>query len=83
MAQRHQSDIGATVIGISSDYLSISNRQTECLAWMARGKSAWDIADLLGIPQASVDAHIKSACERLGVRTPFQAVIICAELGLI
>lgn len=55
----------------------------ECLAWIARGKSRCEIAHLLDVPKTSIDAHIQAACERLGVETPLEAALVCAELGLI
>lgn len=56
----------------------LSPRQLECLRWAARGKSASDIACILGISRRTVTFHIENAKAKLGVRTTSQAVAILA-----
>ncbi|TIT70729.1 MAG: helix-turn-helix transcriptional regulator, partial [Mesorhizobium sp.] len=54
-------------------------REYECLQWAARGKSAWDIAGILGITRRTAAFHLDNAKKKLGVRTQNQAVSLLAS----
>jgi LuxR family quorum-sensing system transcriptional regulator CciR len=45
----------------------MTDRQRECLLWVARGKSDWEISRILGIQHETVVRHLKQARERYGV----------------
>lgn len=45
----------------------LTDRQRECVLWMARGKSDWEISRILGITHETVILHLKHARERYGV----------------
>ncbi|WP_319946039.1 helix-turn-helix transcriptional regulator [Mesorhizobium sp. AR07] len=49
-------------------------REFEALRWAARGKSAWDISQILGLSKRTVTFHLENAKAKLGVRTINQAV---------
>lgn len=55
----------------------LSERQRECLLWSARGKTAGEIATILGISEETVVQHLKVARERYDVHCR-QALILCA-----
>ena len=61
----------------------LTPRQLECLAWAQAGKSSTDIGLILGLSHRTVDAHLATACARLGVRTRIQAISRAIELGLL
>ena len=61
----------------------LSERQIECLSWVALGKSSADIADILGVSAATVNEHVADACRKLGVRTRIQAAVQAALSGLL
>ena len=61
----------------------LSPRQLECLKWTRQGKSAVDIAQILGISRFTVQEHLTQACARLGVRTKVQALAQAYLLGLL
>jgi DNA-binding CsgD family transcriptional regulator len=63
--------------------VDVTARQLEILAWVAEGKSANDIGDILGISHRTVEHHLEKVCSNLGVRTRFQAVLKVRDLGLI
>lgn len=62
---------------------ALSARQLECLKWTREGKSAADIAQILGISRFTVQEHLAQACTRLGVRTRVQALSQAYVLGLL
>jgi DNA-binding CsgD family transcriptional regulator len=61
----------------------LTERQVQCLYWTRQGKSATDIASILGISAHTVSEHLARACERLGVRTRVQAVAAAMSRGLL
>lgn len=45
----------------------LTDRQRECILWVARGKSDWEISRILDIQHETVVRHLKQARERYGV----------------
>ncbi len=45
----------------------LTDRQRECILWVARGKSDWEISRILGIQHETVVRHLKQAREKYGV----------------
>jgi DNA-binding CsgD family transcriptional regulator len=45
----------------------MTDRQRDCLLWIARGKSDWETGQILGVGQETVAAHIKHGCGRYHV----------------
>jgi DNA-binding CsgD family transcriptional regulator len=62
--------------------IRLTPRELECLQWAARGKSAWDIGQILGITRRTASFHLDNAKAKLGVRTICQAVARIAAGGL-
>lgn len=56
----------------------LSPREFECLEWAARGKSAWDIGQIVGISRRTAAFHLENAKMKLNVRTISQAVALLA-----
>lgn len=61
----------------------LTPRQRECLQWVRAGKSSWEIGEIVGIAERTVNFHIEEACRRLNVQTRQQAVIEAVIQGLI
>ncbi len=57
----------------------LSPREFECLDWAAKGKSAWDTSQIIGIASRTVTFHLQNAKLKLGVRTVQQAVALLAS----
>jgi DNA-binding CsgD family transcriptional regulator len=53
----------------------LTDRQRDCLLWVGRGKSDWEISRILGISEETVDRHLKNARERYGVPKRTMVVI--------
>ncbi|UIJ44789.1 LuxR family transcriptional regulator [Sphingomonas cannabina] len=47
---------------------TLTDRQRDCLIWVARGKSDWEISRILGVTEGTVVRHVKQARERYGVQ---------------
>ena len=46
---------------------ALTDRQRDCVLWVAHGKGDWEIARILGLSEETVARHIRHACERYGV----------------
>jgi len=53
----------------------LTKRQREALEWVGDGKTAQQIAMLMGLKTATVEKHLRLARESLGVETTAQAVL--------
>jgi LuxR family transcriptional regulator, quorum-sensing system regulator CciR len=62
---------------------SLSSREAEVLAWVARGKSNASIGDILGISAHTVDAHLRRIYLKLGVFDRISAALRGLGFGLI
>lgn len=61
----------------------LTKRETECLAWSARGKSQWEISVILHISEATVRFHIGNAIAKMGTNTRIAAIVRALRWGLI
>lgn len=61
----------------------LSPRERECLVWTARGKTAWEISEILQLSQGTVTWHLHNAKTKLGVYGKSHAVVKALMLGLI
>ena len=61
----------------------LTQRELEVLAWVARGKSAWEIGEILSITKRTVDEHAQRAAQKLGAGNRTQAVVIALGKRLI
>ncbi|MGC6400310.1 LuxR family transcriptional regulator [Sphingomonas sp. FW199] len=53
----------------------LTDRQRDCLLWVARGKTDWETGQILGVTEETVARHIKQACARYGVSKRTSLVI--------
>lgn len=63
--------------------VSLSDRERDCIGFVAQGKSDWEISVILSISQSTVHTHVENAKRKLGARTRAQAVarFICQGLA--
>jgi LuxR family quorum sensing-dependent transcriptional regulator len=52
----------------------LTAREREVLSWIAAGKSAWEIGEILNIAKRAVDGHAQTATYKLGAASRTQAV---------
>lgn len=62
---------------------SLTARQIECLSWAQEGKTSWEIGQIMGISQRTVESYLAIVFDKLKVRTRVQAVVRARTLGLI
>ncbi|CDX38078.1 putative HTH-type transcriptional regulator y4qH [Mesorhizobium plurifarium] len=61
----------------------LSPRERECVLWVAKGKTAWEIGKILSISANTVNFHLKNVMRKLGVRSRTVAAIKAIELGIV
>ncbi|WP_083338406.1 LuxR family transcriptional regulator [Ensifer sp. LCM 4579] len=61
----------------------LSLREKECILWVSRGKSSWDIGRILGISENTVNFHIKNVMHKLGCNSRTVAVVNALKCGII
>ena len=62
---------------------SLTPREREVLTWVAQGKSAWEIGEILNIGKRTVDEHVQTAARKLDAANRVQAVAIALRERLI
>ncbi|MBB4276667.1 LuxR family transcriptional regulator [Rhizobium mongolense] len=62
---------------------NLSLREKECILWVARGKSSWNIGIILGISENTVNFHVKNAMRKLDVTSRTVAAIKAVDFGII
>ena len=58
-------------------------RECEVLRWVANGKSAWEIGEILHITKRTVDEHVQTGVRKLGAVNRTHAVAIALRDGII
>jgi LuxR family quorum sensing-dependent transcriptional regulator len=61
----------------------LTPREREVLAWVAQGKSAWEIGEILEIAKRTVDEHAQTAVRKLGAVNRTHAVAIALRDNII
>lgn len=54
-------------------------REIEVLGWVARGKSAWEVGEILHITKRTVDEHVQRAARKLGAANRIHAVALAVR----
>ena len=61
----------------------VTPRQRQVLAWIAAGKSDWEIGQILNISPKTVNFHVEKAKRKFGVPTRIQAVVAAMRQGVL
>ena len=59
--------------------LSLTSREIEVLTWVAHGKSAWEIGEILDIAKRTVDEHVQTAVRKIGAVNRAHAVALAGR----
>ncbi|MBI1250938.1 MAG: hypothetical protein GC189_05670 [Alphaproteobacteria bacterium] len=61
----------------------LTERELECLTWVALGKTDSEIGELIGRAPSTARFHVESAIEKLGVNNRARAAAVACQIGLI
>ena len=79
----HDAIIKCVLSASEQELVHLTQRERECLLWTARGKTTWEVSQLLSISEHTVIFHIKNATRKLDVYSKHHAVVKAILLGLI
>ena len=61
----------------------LSDRERQCLQWIARGKTSWETATILQVSERTVNFHVGNACRKLNVYKRQAGVSLAIQKGLL
>jgi LuxR family transcriptional regulator, quorum-sensing system regulator BjaR1 len=61
----------------------LTSREIEVLRWVAQGKSAQEIGEILEITKRTVDEHVQTAIHKMGASNRTHAVALAIRDGVI
>lgn len=61
----------------------ISAQESQCLNWVALGKTSAEIGQIMSIAEPTVVFHVKNVMEKLDVKNRSQAIAVAFRLGLL
>ncbi len=61
----------------------LTKREAEVLAWVAQGKTNWEVAKILGASPRTVQKHLEHIFQKLGVETRTAATVWALQNELI
>ncbi|MES2951738.1 MAG: LuxR family transcriptional regulator [Pseudomonadota bacterium] len=61
----------------------LSKQETECLQWVAKGKTSWEVGQIMHIAEPTVVFHLKNVMKKLGTVNRIQALAVAMRLGLV
>lgn len=59
----------------------LTTRETECLRWASKGKTSWEIGNILGCSERTANYHIGNACSKMNVRGRQAAIALAILAG--
>jgi DNA-binding CsgD family transcriptional regulator len=65
------------------DPVTLTEHERVCLGWTMRGKTAWEISQILGRSRPTIDFHLQKAIRKLGAANKFHAAFKALQAGLI
>ncbi len=69
--------------GLAQSRPKLTKRERECLHWVAKGKTSWEISRILEISEHGVIHHLRNVMQKLNVTKRYHAVQIAHEYGLL
>lgn len=63
--------------------LQLSEREKEVLQWVARGKSNWEVAQILTLSENTIKFHMGNICKKMGVQKRAHAIAMAAQANLL
>lgn len=71
----HEAFLGLAEDKAEQGRVRLTDRERDCLVWTARGKTAWEVGQILKISEETVLFHLKNVTRKLGVFSKHHAVV--------
>ncbi|WP_339141025.1 helix-turn-helix transcriptional regulator [Pseudoalteromonas galatheae] len=59
----------------SKDKIKITKRERDCILWASEGKTSWEISQILGISERTVNFHLNNCIEKTNSANRQQAIV--------
>jgi DNA-binding CsgD family transcriptional regulator len=69
--------------GFETQVDALSDRERECLSWVAEGKTTEEVGVILGVSGSTANSYLTSAMQKLGARNRALAIATAIRSGLI
>ena len=63
--------------------VKLTEHERVCLSWTMRGKTAWEISQIVNRSRPTIDFHLQKAMRKLGASNKFHAAFKALQAGLI
>ena len=70
-------------LGTASNNDPLTERERECLFWVAEGKTTEEVGVILGVSTSTANSHLTNAIQKLGARNRALAIATAIRHGLI
>lgn len=70
-------------LGAEPNVDPLTERERECLFWVAEGKTAEEVGVILGVSTSTANSHLTNAMQKLGARNRALAIATAIRHGLI
>ncbi|WP_250157351.1 helix-turn-helix domain-containing protein [Tianweitania aestuarii] len=70
-------------LGATSNNDPLTERERECLFWVAEGKTTEEVGVILGVSTSTANSHLTSSIQKLGARNRALAIATAIRHGLI
>ena len=61
----------------------LTERELECVFWACEGKTAWEMAQIVGVAERTINFHLTSVIKKLGASNRQHAVAKAVMYGLV
>jgi DNA-binding CsgD family transcriptional regulator len=79
----HANIIGRRLAQTPKSRIKLTDHERVCLVWTSQGKTAWEIAQIIGRSKATVDFHIRRAASKLEATNKIHATFRALQLNLL
>ncbi|WP_394890446.1 LuxR family transcriptional regulator [Mesorhizobium sp. AaZ16] len=79
----HAFGISSTMDDDGQAEVVLTDHERTCLSWTLRGKTAWEIAQILGKSKPTIEYHLQKAMRKLDASNKAHAAAMAMRLGLI
>lgn len=63
--------------------VAITKRERDCLLWASEGKTSWEISQILGVSERTVNFHLSNCIEKTNSSNRLQAIAKCVVTNII
>ncbi|MCF2858453.1 helix-turn-helix transcriptional regulator [Pseudoalteromonas sp. SMS1] len=63
--------------------VAITKRERDCLLWACEGKTSWEISQILGVSERTVNFHLANCIEKTNSANRLQAIAKCVVTNIL